>query len=77
MNNKTKKIQKNIYMFRIILFGWMMFGLGLLSSGHFGGKLAIMFSIASVVILLAYDAAFDRYLKSRPIYFKLIRKEGK
>lgn len=56
-------MKKNIYMFRIILFGWMMFGLGLLSSGHFGGKLAIIFSIASVVILLAYDAAFDRYLK--------------
>ena len=63
MNNKMKKIQKNIYMFRIILFGWMMFGLGLLSSGNFGGKLAIIFSIASVVILLAYDAAFDKYLK--------------
>lgn len=56
-------MKKNIYMFRIILFGWMMFGLGLLSSGHFGGKLAIIFSIASVVILLAYDAAFDKYLK--------------
>ena len=58
-------MKKNIYMFRIILFGWMMFGLGLLSSGHFGGKLAIIFSIASVVILLAYDAVFDRYLKGR------------
>ena len=58
-------MKKNIYMFRIILFGWTMFGLGLLSSGHFGGKLAIGFSIASVVILLAYDAAFDRYLKGR------------
>ena len=58
-----KAMKKNIYMFRIILFGWMMFGLGLLSSGHFGGKLAIIFSIASVVILLAYDAAFDKYLK--------------
>lgn len=56
-------MKKNIYMFRIILFGWMMFGLGLLSSGHFGGKMAIVFSIASVVILLAYDAAFDKYLK--------------
>lgn len=56
-------MKKNIYMFRIILFGWMMFGLGLLSSGHFGGKMAIIFSIASVVILLAYDAAFDKYLK--------------
>ena len=56
-------MKKNIYMFRIILFGWMMFGLGLLSSGHFGGKLAIVFAIASVVILLAYDAAFDNYLK--------------
>ena len=58
-------MKKNIYMFRIILFGWMMFGLGLLSSGHFGGKIAIIFSIASVVILLAYDAAFDKYLKGR------------
>ncbi|CAI3330093.1 hypothetical protein CIRMBP1253_00971 [Enterococcus cecorum] len=58
-------MKKNIYMFRIILFGWMMFGLGLLSSGHFGGKMAIIFSIASVVILLAYDAAFDKYLKGR------------
>lgn len=60
-----KVMKKNIYMFRIILFGWMMFGLGLLSSGHFGGKLAIIFSIASVVILLAYDAAFDKYLKGK------------
>lgn len=58
-------MKKNIYMFRIILFGWMMFGLGLLSSGNFGGKLAIIFSIASVVILLAYDAMFDKYLKGR------------
>ncbi|MEO5301559.1 hypothetical protein [Enterococcus cecorum] len=58
-------MKKNIYMFRIILFGWMMFGLGLLSSGHFGGKLAIIFSIVSVVILLAYDAMFDKYLKGR------------
>ena len=56
-------MKKNIYMFRIILFGWMMFGLELLSSGHFGGKLAIIFSIASVVILLAYDTALDKYLK--------------
>ncbi len=64
---KGGKVMKksNIYLFRIILFGWMMFGLGLLSSGHFGGKLAIIFSIASVVILLAYDAAFDKYLKGR------------
>ena len=58
-------MKKNIYMFRIILFGWMMFGLGLLSSGHFGGKMAIGFAIASVVILLAYDEAFDKYLKGR------------
>lgn len=55
----------------------MMFGLGLLASGDFNGKIAIGFTIASVVVLLAYDAYFDRYLKSRPIYFKLIRKEGK
>ena len=60
-----KVMKKNIYMFRIILFGWMMFGLGLLASGDFGGKLAIIFSIASVVILLAYDAMFDKYLKGR------------
>ena len=65
MDKGGKKMKKNIYMFRIILFGWMMFGLGLLSSGHFGGKMAIGFSIASVVILLAYDAAFDKYLKGR------------
>lgn len=63
MAERGKAMKKNIYMFRIILFGWMMFGLGLLSSGHFGGKLAIGFAIASVVILLAYDAAFDKYLK--------------
>ena len=77
MNNKMKKIQKNSGMFRIILFGWMMFGLGLLASGNFNGKIAIGFTVVSVVVLLAYDAYFDRYLKSRPIYFKLIRKEGK
>ena len=65
MDKGGKTMKKNIYMFRIILFGWMMFGLGLLSSGHFGGKMAIGFSIASVVILLAYDAAFDKYLKGR------------
>ena len=65
MDKGGKTMKKNIYMFRIILFGWMMFGLGLLSSGHFGGKMAIVFSIASVVILLAYDAAFDKYLKGR------------
>lgn len=58
-------MKKNIYMFRIILFGWMMFGLGIFASGKFGGKMAIVFSIASVVILLAYDAAFDKYLKGR------------
>lgn len=64
MAERGKGMKKsNIYLFRIILFGWMMFGLGLLSSGHFGGKMAIVFSIASVVILLAYDAAFDKYLK--------------
>lgn len=77
MTNKTKKIQENIGMFRIILFGWMMFGLGLIASGDFNGKIAIGFTIASVVVLLAYDAYFDKYLKSRPIYFKLARKEGK
>ena len=56
-------MKKNIYMFRIILFGWMMFGIGLLSSCHFGGKMAIIFTLLSVVLLLAYDAAFDKYLK--------------
>lgn len=54
-----------------------MFGLGLLASGDFNGKIAIGFTVVSVVVLLAYDAYFDRYLKSRPIYFKLIRKDGK
>lgn len=55
--------KSNIYLFRVILFGWMMFGLGLLSSGHFGGKLAIIFTLLSVVLLLAYDATFEKYLK--------------
>ena len=55
----------NIYTLRIILFGWMMFGLGLLSSGHFGGKLAIGFTLASVALLIGYDTAFDKYLKGR------------
>lgn len=55
--------KNNIYLFRIILFGWMMFGLGLLSSGHFGGKVAIIFTLLSVVLLLAYDATFEKYLK--------------
>lgn len=77
MDKGGKAMKKNIYMFRIILFGWIMFGLGLLASGDFNGKIAIGYTIASVVVLLAYDAYFDRYLKSRPIYFKLIRKEGK
>lgn len=76
-NEKTKNIKKNLVRFRIVLFGWIMFGLGLLASGDFNGKIAIGFTIASVVVLLAYDAYFDRYLKSRPIYFKLTRKEGK
>lgn len=59
---KTMK-KSNIYLFRVILFGWMMFGLGLLSSGHFGGKMAIIFTLLSVVLLLAYDATFEKYLK--------------
>lgn len=59
-----KEMKKgSIYTLRIILFGWIMFGLGLLSSGHFGGKMAIIFTLLSVVILLAYDATFDKYLK--------------
>lgn len=64
---KGGKVMKkgSIYTLRIILFGWMMFGLGVFASGKFGGKMAIGFSIASVVILLAYDAAFDKYLKGR------------
>lgn len=53
----------SIYTLRIVLFGWMMFGLGLLSSGHFGGKLAIGFTLASVALLIGYDTAFDKYLK--------------
>ena len=63
MNNKTKKIQENIGMFRIILFGWMMFGLGVFASGKFGGKLAIGFTLISVALLIGYDTAFDKYLK--------------
>ncbi|CAI3346532.1 hypothetical protein [Enterococcus cecorum] len=65
MNNKMKKIQKNIGMFRIILFGWMMFGLGVFASGKFGGKMAIGFTLASVALLIGYDTAFDKYLKGR------------
>lgn len=53
----------SIYTLRIILFGWMMFGLGLLSSGHFGGKMAIGFTLTSVALLIGYDTAFDKYLK--------------
>lgn len=53
----------SIYTLRIVLFGWMMFGLGLLSSGHFGGKMAIGFTLASVALLIGYDTAFDKYLK--------------
>lgn len=62
---KGGKVMKkgSIYTLRIILFGWMMFGLGLLSSGHFGGKLAIGFTLASVALLIGYDTAFDKYLK--------------
>lgn len=64
MAERGKVMKKsNIYLFRIILFGWIMFGLGLLSSGHFGGKIAIIFTLLSVVLLLAYDATFEKYLK--------------
>lgn len=64
MVERGKVMKKNnIYLFRIILFGWMMFGLGLLSSGHFGGKMAIGFTLASVALLIGYDTAFDKYLK--------------
>lgn len=62
---KGGKVMKkgSIYTLRIILFGWMMFGLGLLSSGHFGGKMAIGFTLVSVALLIGYDTAFDKYLK--------------
>lgn len=64
MAERGKAMKKgSIYTLRIILFGWMMFGLGLLSSGHFGGKLAIGFTLASVALLIGYDTAFDKYLK--------------
>lgn len=63
MEGEKEMKKSNIYLFRIILFGWMMFGLGLLSSGHFGGKMAIIFTLLSVVLLLAYDATFEKYLK--------------
>lgn len=64
---KGGKVMKkgSIYTLRIILFGWMMFGLGLLSSGHFGGKMAIGFTLVSVALLIGYDTAFDKYLKGR------------
>lgn len=50
---------------RIILFGWMMFGLGIFVSGKFGGKMAIGFTLVSVALLIGYDTAFDKYLKER------------
>lgn len=59
-----KKMKKgDIHTLRIILFGWMMFGLGVFASGHFGGKLAIGFTLVSVALLIGYDTAFDKYLK--------------
>ena len=76
-NEKLKKIKARLGLFRIVLFGWIMFGLGLLVSGEFNGKIAIGFTVVSVVVLLAYDAYFDRYLKNIPIQVKLVRKEGK
>lgn len=53
----------SIYTLRIILFGWMMFGLGIFASGKFCGKMAIGFTLASVALLIGYDTAFDKYLK--------------
>lgn len=59
-----KKMKKgDIHTLRIILFGWMMFGLGVFASGHFGGKLASGFTLVSVALLIGYDTAFDKYLK--------------
>ena len=40
----------SIYFLRVILFGWLMFGLGVFASGKFGGKMArIYFGIRSAV----------------------------
>ena len=55
----------DIHTLRIILFGWMMFGLGVFASGKFGGKMAIGFTLVSVALLIGYDTAFDKYLKGR------------
>lgn len=55
----------SIYTLRIILFGWMMFGLGVFASGKFGGKMAIGFTLASVALLIGYDTMLDKYLKGR------------
>ena len=55
----------DIHTLRIILFGWLMFGLGVFASGKFGGKMAIGFTLVSVALLIGYDTAFDKYLKGR------------
>lgn len=66
MAKRGKTMKKgSIYTLRIILFGWMMFGLGVFASGHFGGKMAIGFTLVSVALLIGYDTAFDKYLKGR------------
>lgn len=64
---KGGKVMKkgDIHTLRIILFGWMMFGLGVFASGKFGGKMAIGFTLVSVALLIGYDTAFDKYLKGR------------
>lgn len=54
---------KKVYQFRMILFGWTMFGLGLFASGHFGGKLAMGYTIVSTTLLLIYDSCFDKIIK--------------
>lgn len=64
MVERGKAMKKgSIYFLRVILFGWLMFGLGIFASGHFGGKMAIGFTLASVALLIGYDTAFDKYLK--------------
>lgn len=64
MAERGKAMKKgDIHTLRIILFGWLMFGLGVFASGKFGGKMAIGFTLVSVALLIGYDTAFDKYLK--------------
>lgn len=64
MVERGKVMKKgSIYFLRVILFGWLMFGLGVFASGKFGGNMAIGFTLASVALLIGYDTAFDKYLK--------------